>query len=232
MDWIVLGSSPIAPLSFTLTRQFLGDNFHQVITCNAGIHICRDPDVYFAVDHLASQHNREAAIAARKRSGTLLCTLHRVKAALEWRKVHDYDVHLKEGEGRPKKGGYGRFRYSGPLCIEWACNHGARRVFLCGMDGYRPGRDAKDFSQCYFDHEERKKYQTKNYGPDWARMATRDIVAPATREIVEAWDDVQFILVGDPAYRIDAPNWQVWGIDAGETRLDAAAPEGQKYSTT
>lgn len=174
------------------------------VTCNSGIKLLPRPNYYFAIDQNAGHVHKDAAREAQQ-NGTTLVTLHRDCRAMRDRAVDWYDVHLTIPEqGDPTRENFGAFRYSGPLCIQFACLEGAQTVYLVGMDGYRVGRNHQ-YDGCYFDYE----WRTKPRPYRWPVEVTRDVILPAYTHLVRLWHDVQFVLVGDPCYKIEAPNWRV-----------------------
>lgn len=181
------------------------------VTCNAGIKLLPRPDYYFAIDQNAGRNYQDMARDAQS-AGTVCVTLSRDMRAMKDRCVDWFDIHLTlPDSGSPRRGGYGPFRYSGPLCVQFACNQGASRVILAGCDGYREHTSSK-LDGCYFDHDQPERHQ-KPLRANWATNATREVIEPQTRMICEAWRDVEFVCHGDPAYTVDSPNWRVIPLD-------------------
>lgn len=195
MKWLMVGTAPSVMRTLPSFSAFEGMR----ITCNGGIELVPDPDVYLLVDMVASKTFRENAIRAREQGATLV-TLHRdSEAALVDRKVHDFDEFLRcDSQGEPTKAKYGRFRYSGPLCLEYACHHGASEIHLIGFDGYRTLGD-------YYKPQPGTKSKSATHGVE----RTRDVLQPACQAIARAWHDVQFIQYGEPIFSVDSGNWEV-----------------------
>lgn len=192
--WLFIGSSPSAPAGLALARRT--HVIDRTITCNAGILLEPTPDVYLCIDHVACRRYADHAMAAASR-GTHTVTLARDERALRERRLDQYAERLTlPGHGEPTRETWGSFRYSGPLCMEYALRHGASRLILVGCDGYRHG-DAHD----YFDGEYRR--------PINPRTATGEVVVPRTRRLCQLWPETQWTVYGSLAYAINEPNWHV-----------------------
>lgn len=180
------------------------DNSFTTVTCNSGIKLIPVPDFYFAIDQNAGHVHKDAARHAQSLGSTLI-TLHRDCRAMRDRCVDWYDVHLRiPDQGEPTREEFGAFRYSGPLCIQFACLQGAKTVYLVGCDGYRMGKDHQ-YDGCYFDYE----WRTKPRARTWPIEVNREVLIPGYSHLAKIWHDVEFVLVGNPVYRIEAPNWRV-----------------------
>ena len=206
--WLMVGSSPSVTSTLPAVTDRIGwrtvaahgDVWTElvdttVITCNSGIKLCC-PDVFLCVDMNSGHWYGELAKAAQER-GTRLVTLQRDARALRERNVDWYDEFLVLGNG-PSRTQYGPFRYSGPLCVEYACMHGAKEVHLVGFDGYRKQDD-------YFDANDIPRGKLVNC----FQTHTVDNLQPAMREIARVWHDVRFIQHGDPVFEVGADNWEV-----------------------
>lgn len=195
MEWLMVGTSPSVETTLDRFDGFTG----RVITTNGGICIC-SPDVYVGVDGKATPFWSEQILAA-KSIGCLLVTLHRdSEAALKTRNVDWYDEFIRCGDA-PHIGGYGRFRFSGPLCLEYACNHGATVVHLVGFDGYRfQGDYTTEITRPIAIHEGSKTHGVAK---------TADVLKPACEDIARAWNHVRFIQYGSPTFSVEAANWEV-----------------------
>lgn len=171
--WICIGSGPSAPRALP---DVLASNVGaKTITTNAGIDIYPSPDVYVLIDMNASIIFQTHAIEAQ-RGGTRMVTLRRHAAALRSRRVDWFDEFVSvPRHDRPMPGKYGRFIRSGTFCLEYACIHGAEKVFLVGWDGYEQG---------YFDGRPRHHWEKENA-----------IVNKLIVEISDAWADVEIVHV-------------------------------------
>ena len=193
--WLVIGSSP--SVLETLPRVDAALPSKVVITCNSGIKLWPTPSVYFLVDQLATlKFEQEARIA--QQHGTILATLLRGQKAQQERHIEHFDEHLILSNDKPTRTQFGAYRYTGPLCIEYACHREATEVHLVGMDGYR-------FTGDYFDPDSDRKHT----GKCQYEKGTVEVLEPRIRELVQVWHDVEFHLYGDPCYSVSAPNWHV-----------------------
>lgn len=202
MIWLALGSGPSAPIGLD---QFgtSGITVNASITCNAGIKLLPRPTVYVAVDQIASTQYAEAASEAQQ-AGTLLACLRRDPAAMRERKNDHYDLIIDDDpKSLPHVGGYGRFRYSGPLMLEIALNQGATELHLVGFDGYSPD------TVNYFDHAERGWLATEFFGKKQANSHFCHLVTQeAFGRIASAWSHCRFVQHGPTRYVVDSPNWE------------------------
>lgn len=165
-----------------------------------GIRLCDTPDVYILIDargcQLYSADAHRAHIA-----GTRCVTLRRKPESLRERNIDWFDEFIDEGTGGFTRSGYGQFRYSGPLCVQYACLHGAKRVVLVGCDGYKGVKD-------YYDGSELTKVPPRE--PTYVfEHRTMGVLVPAFRNLAEVWPDVEFIQYGDPCFSVDSSNWTV-----------------------
>ena len=191
--WLMIGSSPSVLQTLPQFDDFAGT----VITCNAGIKLWPDPHYFAAIDQLATLQWHDLALAAQKR-GTKLITLKRGTRATKDRKIGHYDIHIQEGRGvEPTQSSWGCFRYTGPLCVEFACRYGAEAIHLIGMDGYRSGND-------YFDPETERRHIK---APESSHNINH--LQPRLQNLTSTWPDVQFIQHGNPCYTVSAPNWEI-----------------------
>lgn len=192
--WLFIGSSATAPEALRLARE--RHAIDCTITCNAGLALVPVPTVYVCVDHVASRRYYEQARYAAA-NGTHTVTIRRDERALRERQLDQYAERLTlPGHGEPTRETWGSFRYSGPLCMEYALRHGATRLVLVGCDGYRHG-DAHD----YFDGKYRR--------PINPRTATGEVLVPRTRLLCRLWPETQWTVYGSLAYAINEPNWHV-----------------------
>ena len=194
MDWICLGASATAPQGYERAKQL--SESATVITCNSGIFLEPKPDHYFAADRHACREFWIAAHQARQ-TGTNTITTHRNR---QWVNCCEY---LTPGQGEPTRDSYGEFLYSGLVCLDYACRHGATQILMAGMDGYRTLRNP---AGNHFDSLERDGY-TANH--DAYTLQTLAVVKPRTQSIVTLWRDVEFVLIGSPNYDIEGDNWTV-----------------------
>lgn len=201
-SWLCVGSGPSAPERL---ERFLASSIQwsNSITCNAGIKLWPYPDYFLCVDMNASRDYEPQARAAQAQ-GTKLVTLDRECSALQERRCDFYDVFLNIGP-KPREGGYGHFRYSGPLMLEIALNHGASELHLIGFDGYAVDR------KLYFDQEQRSWSRDVNTTRDrQARAgAFMEVAQPALRDVCAAWPNARFLVHGPTLFQIDSPNWSV-----------------------
>ncbi len=175
-----------------------------MITCNAGIKLCPHPDFYLAVDQISSREHEDAARKAQ-RSGTRLVTLARDLDAQGERHIDHFDLAISEDpKALPHVGGYGRFRYSGPLMLEVALNHGATEIHLVGFDGYDPDRPM------YFDQSERDWNGEASQRDDIQRRAPlfHQVAQEAFGRIARAWAHCRFVQHGPTTFQVAAPNWR------------------------
>jgi hypothetical protein len=197
MEWLMVGTSPSVEDTLPKFDDFAG----RIITTNGGIRLCR-PDVFVGVDGQATRIYIDE-IRAAAAAGTRLVTLHRdSEAALKTRGVEWYDEFLRcsKTEG-PRVGGYGRFRFSGPLCLEYACNNGAETIHLVGFDGYRwQGDYTSKIGRLSVIQEGSKRHGVQK---------TANVLKPACDEIANAWSGVQFVQYGKPTFSVAAKNWSV-----------------------
>ncbi len=191
----MVGSSPSVLHTLPNVARTVAEKV--TITCNSGIKLVPTPDYYFAVDQIASQAYYYRALAAQER-GTVLCTLERGDKARKERKIDHYDVHIPEGRGEPTRDSYGAFRYTGPLCVEFACRNGASVVHLVGFDGYRHNTD-------YFDPQQDRKIGRAMSMAD----STREYIQPRMERLAAVYNDVWFVQYGEPAFSVSQPNWIV-----------------------
>lgn len=194
MDWLVIGS---APSVLDWMEPIFRQTHMSVVTCNSGIKLCAVPTAYLLCDQKACQAYQEQARYAH-RFGTRLVTLKRVQSSLEERGVDWFDEFLELGRGEPTESEWGCFRYTGPLCIEYACRRGATAVHLVGMTGYRHDND-------YFDPDHPRLQQVKD---QWITHTVSNL-APRTQRLVDLFRDVQFFCYSQPVYNIIADNWTV-----------------------
>ncbi len=195
----MLGSSPRAPKLLRLSIE--RHDFAITITCNSGIKLLPTPTYYVSVDSLACKAYADLAMEAQAR-GTKLVTLKRQRSALESRGVAHFDEFIDaDAEPACVEGGYGPFRYSGPFCVELACNKGATRVVLVGMCGWTKAYD-------YFD-DDHPVSPSRPSDDNWHRSMTKQWIEPTLNELCRAWPRVEFLCYGEPNYTVDAPNWTV-----------------------
>lgn len=184
MRAIILGSSPEAPSGLARARR---DHAAAVVTCNRGIYLDHAPAAYALIDNTACQLFGRLALAARA-LGSRLVTLQRLPSALKSRGVDHFDEFVREGHP------YESFQLSGLWCIEYAIRAlGATLVALAGMCGYRSG-------QHYFHSPSAREINGD---------LTETILRPQMPRLVAKYPAVQFVCYGQPAYQVDALNWEV-----------------------
>jgi len=191
--WIVLGCSPLAREAYaTARRDFPGA---PVITCNRGLQVEPDPDFFFLSDQVACKLFAEGGKLASKRGKTKRITLRRDPQAMKMRTVDDFEIVYREGYP------FEPFQTSGIWCVEYAIRVGlARRVVLCGMDGYRPGCPGQDYFPGAYHYEPNDGLQ---------KDLTKTVVEPLTNRIAAKYPEIEFIQVGEPCYQVNSPNWHV-----------------------
>lgn len=189
----MIGTAPSVEYTLPMVRF---DDYDAIITTNGGIRLHPNPTYYVLIDMVASEGYYEEGVAAQS-MGTKLVTLKREQRALKSRKVDHFDMFISISEGQPTRDQFGRFRYSGPFCLEFACHHGAKQIDLIGFDGYRK----------FGDYHEATKIPVRRRPVKYGIYATRDYVQPACEDIAEAWYDVTFNQIGDPVFGVDRPNW-------------------------
>lgn len=194
MDWIVLGSSPLAREAYAAAR--LRSPEAVVVTCNRGLGIEPNPDFFFLSDckacELFSRQGKEAA----KRNGKTKCvTLRRDPQAMKMRTVDDFDLVVREGHP------FEPFQLSGLWCLEFAVRVGcASRVYLCGMDGYNPSVGLGDYATGLPNTD-------LNVGA--GKDLTPSVIVPLANRLAAKYPSVSFIQIGAPCYRVNNPNWAV-----------------------
>jgi len=192
MRWLMIGTSATAPASL---EQLAGERFDKRITCNGGLGLCPDPDVYVAIDQVAIGLHAKAARAAQA-GGSWLVTraepslLHLERKGCEW-----FDEFITIGQGPPTAETWGPGGLTGPLVLEYALRHGASEVVIVGCDGYRGRGD---------------------YWPGHPPTRTRDGRGLTARALVpgfelraRAWPEVPIVQHGQPTFAISSPNWEV-----------------------
>lgn len=204
MNWLHIGTSP-SVLDY-LPRARQENRVDVTITCNAGIKLEPRPDYYAAVDFPSHRRFVEQAREAQ-RKGTHLITAQREPSALKDRDCDWYDEFLSFGSGPPTREKWGEFRYTGPMCMEYAIRHGAMTLILVGCDGYTGTKD-------YFDG-----WTSGGDDPPgiYQRM-TVEILQPAIQRLVRLWPEVTWIVYGRPVYAIQGDNWTVRGDGLGSLR--------------
>jgi len=171
----------------------------RIITTNGGIGLFEPPDVpdvYYLNDREACRVYHDRAVWMQ-RHGTRLATLRRVPSAMASRRVDGFDEFLTGGQVQNQfsRGGYSG-GLSGLVCLEYAVNHGARRVHLVGMGGYAGQDEGDHFSG----------YATPGGDPERKRRHTREIIGPFTQAVVDACQEVEFIFYGRLNYRVTGRN--------------------------
>lgn len=200
MNWLHIGTSPSVVKYLPVAKSEW--QIDKVATCNRGLLIEPQPDVYVACDAYACVRFASLASKAQKR-GTKCVTMYRKsRDAQERRNVEWYDEFLSlPPHGLSTRESYGAFRYTGPLTVEYAIRHGARRVILVGCDGYKP-TEGPD----YFDEESVRKSDGDRQVIHQRR--TVEVLQPAFQHIANTWPDVQFVRYGEPCFTINAVNWE------------------------
>jgi len=185
--WLFVGGNKDLPTQYVQALRF-AQRF-TTITTNRGIVWLRVPDYHFVTNQggiLPLWH--ELALEALKR-GTHVVTPSGRKA------IGYADTFIDASEGFPRRGGYGEIRISGPTCLEFACNNGAKRILLVGATGYPENHDPS-----YFDTDAIRHCQK---APGFNHMLSSQITL-----VCKAWDDVEFICFGVPTFTVDAANWR------------------------
>lgn len=192
--WIVIGSSPLARESYAAAKARFSEA--QVITCNRGLSVEPDPDFFFLSDQGACDlWSADGKKTANRNGKTKTITLRRDPQAMKMRKVDDFDLVVREGFP------FEPFQMSGIWCVEFAIRFGrARRVVLCGMDGYRKELGVTD----YFPGAHRIE---DNEGK--GLELTSKVVHPLSDRIARKYPTVHFLQIGAPCYEINLPNWEV-----------------------
>jgi hypothetical protein len=201
MNWLHIGTSP-SVLEY-LPRARLENRIDRTITCNAGIKLDPRPDYYACVDFPSQRMFNEHARAAQK-GGTHLITLKRTAEALRKRDCDWFDEFVDMPNGPPTREKWGEFRYTGPMCMEYAIRHGASSLILVGCDGYTGKND-------YFDGWTDGKQEPVGI---YERM-TVEVLQPAIQRLVSLWPEVQWLVYGRPVYAIRGDNWRVIGTGLG-----------------
>jgi len=154
-----------------------------------------DPDFFFLSDQVACKLFAEGGKLASKRGKTKRITLRRDPQAMKMRTVDDFEIVYREGYP------FEPFQTSGIWCVEYAIRVGlARRVVLCGMDGYRPGCPGQDYFPGAYHYEPNDGLQ---------KDLTKTVVEPLTNRIAAKYPEIEFIQVGEPCYQVNSPNWHV-----------------------
>ena len=196
MEWLFVGSSPsvIEWLPQVLPMADV------IITTNSGIKLVPTPDYYVCIDQFACVNYHDIALDAQA-AGTKLITLNRSEPARKQRQIEHFDEFIDLPPiADCTREQYGRFQYSGPLCIQYACLHGAKVVHMVGTDGYKVAND-------YFDAHDIP--QRKCQSEQTLRNINNNAIAPTMRQIAAAWHDVEFMQYGDPIYQVGYTNWKV-----------------------
>lgn len=197
MRWLMVGTSPTVVDTLPQVRERY--TFDRTITCNGGIGLLR-PDVYVLVDYVAGLKWHEEARAAQQ-LGTRLVTLKRKLSVMKDRKVDHFDEFLELPNGPPTLTKWGEFRYSGPLCMEYAVRNGATEVIVVGCDGYRTNSPAD-----YYDGQDVGHRRPAMAGP----QRTHEVLREGFQQIANVWPDVVVKQYGSPNYTIDG--WEQCGL--------------------
>ena len=198
-NWLHIGSSP--SVLQTLPQALAEHDFDMVMTCNAGIKLYANPDILLLCDGVASVNYAEYARIAQM-SGTRLVTLKReCQKAVSDRKIGHFDEFLElPPVEKPFDGkAFTAFRFSGPLCLQYAILGGATQIVLVGCDGWTGEND-------YFDSDE--GHHVQNCHGDIYERSTMKILRPQFRQMADVCPDVRFIQYGEPTFTIDSPNWE------------------------
>lgn len=198
--WLHIGSSPT--VTRTLPCVMAEWQFDKVITCNAGIKLYPVPDVYVAIDGIASVNYEQQARHAQENGATLVTLYRACEKARHDRKVDHYDEQIEiNPHNKDKFTGtdYTQFRFTGPFCLQYAVLHGATTVVIVGCDGWTGRHD-------YFDEADGHVVQQDG---DLLEKCTKRRLVPAFRSLAENSPDVRFVQYGFPLYEIGFPNWEV-----------------------
>ena len=199
MRWVFVGSSPAAPMHVDCILPKLRPC--KTITCNAGLKLLPNPDVYFCADRVACQRYHDLARKAHAQ-GTRMVTMHRYRQALEERRVEWYDEFIVNGVDPPTPQRWGCFNQSGPFSMEYACRQGATEIHLLGCEGYA--------AHSYFDQHERGEEHTEPaLRHKVADSETLKQLVKRMTLVLQCFVFVPFYVYGQPCYSIDSPNWNV-----------------------
>lgn len=195
-EWIVVGSSPGGQYAQRLAGRL---PWAMTITTNAAYRwLSSNPHVYFLSDSLGCElHGNDAAMM--QVSGTRLVTLRRAQAALHSRGVDRFDEFLPlNGPGENPRfvpGEYAQCALSGLFCLQYALNHGARRIHLIGMEGYTdPGKGTR---------------MLETY------------CGPFTQSCVDACPSVQFVTYGHLNYPLHGDNVRQGALECQPVMTEA-----------
>lgn len=197
--WLVVGGSPGAPgqLAALVARYPTSKR----ITTNSGWKLFHDSgqrlDAYFLTDTTAcATHGPMVRLHLHPNTRTI--TLRRELTALQKRGVDWFDEFLPSD--RPESGKPPAFRpgaysqscgLSGLFCLQYALNHGARRVHLIGMEGYSgQGNDYWDDGQTQPKHGEH----------------TERLIRPFLQSCIDTCPRVHFIAHGELRYPLTGEN--------------------------
>lgn len=214
--WLIVGSSPDAGDHFDVLLPLAG----VWMTCNAGwqLFLTHDtyqgiwadrlkggrllPDHYWISDPVAAAAARRA-IAMMAARGTRIITADRADFVVKSLGL-PVEPHERVKLGAPPEqpaytpGKPIHPTLSGLICLQYALDHGASRVILVGMSGYR----SKE-SEIVTDSFDGRK--GKAGGSDQTQYCIRPFIQSA----INALPHVQFVVVGKLAYTLTGPNVSV-----------------------
>ncbi len=202
ISWIVVGASPSAEIALRKAVARRPDSMR--MTTNAGIHLFNGDrlDYYWLTDKYACENHRADREAAIKR-GTQIVTFDSGVEFLKKRGLENADVFISP---KPRIGPAPHYKYrqnidicfSGMWCVQFALDHDATELHLCGLEGYRSTRGDRCVE--YFNGKTGLKL-----GQDYTRIYIR----PFLQSCLDECPDTKFILYGKPAYEITGPNLEV-----------------------
>jgi hypothetical protein len=202
-DWLFIGSSPNTREQLAYVREHYCDRHTITITTNSGIKLVPVPDFYLV------SYQSVPASDSHIESGQFSQEFGTHFMALDQQRVKmSFADEFIDREGDPKKNqnilrydSYKILKYSGEICMHYACLHGAKRLFLVGCEGY-----TRELS--YFDEEERSE-MCRPGQRDRLAIINRIELQPKTTMLCQFWADVEFICIGQPLYNISCKNWRV-----------------------
>jgi len=204
--WAVLGSSPLAPQALEAARAEFDVDF--LVTTNAGILLEPRPDFYFLNDQEACRRYMDQAKEAADHGCHCFAFL-REPGALAQRGVAWMPQFIRMSNAAVEKferNEYPGAGYSGNYIAQFACMRGAKRVLLCGQDGY-----LADCAQTADD------WRGERYGWSDVRRngALYNVIQPFFRRLAVIWPEVEFVQYGRPNFQVGEPNWRVVEVSGG-----------------
>lgn len=218
--WLVVGSGPSAA---TFIDPALSDEPDHTITCNAGYRILANPHYYLLYDTDALNTYADEVPRLRREHGTTFVGTFLYGKQLRMKMAAlnpDILIPFKTPPAgkpayRPTAPWYTPFIFAGSLMVQFAIRHGAKRLLLIGLEGYRTSRNRREID--YFDGREGSPLQGQ-----W----TSEVYGPGMQAIANAHPDVTFRFYGEPAYAIAGPNVEVILIGQGQEPDGGVVPFG------